>query len=495
MRNILSLMDFIDSPNNIIFELSKKFKSKNAIYLIEEYLTTHSEIIDGTNYIKVSRYPKINLYETKKNVNFDKEILIYRKSINKVLKRFASQIGLVSPLDYDRALQSLTKTSNELIYNFEINIILFNDYPHTPLEIVIFYLAKLMDLKVYFLFPIPRINKFEERFILLNDFSRLTSAFWEEYDSLSNLDKMEISELPQDLLNYYAEYNENIKKNKFYFGNKTSKYKLITRYIRRIPINLKEHGLINSIKKAKIRLGYILPINAFYRFLVLKYAEKLAIKHSQTYKEKFVFFPLHFQPEATTIPWGNIYSDQLYAITEISKNLPRGYFLYIKEHPAYWARNYFESFGMYRSRGFYKKISEFENVKIVSHTIPSYEIIDKSECVITVTGTIAWECFYKSVPCVVLGDIYYKDLPTSSSPDQFDNDMSLTLENALAKKGNDYSQDFKKFLFAFNKISILTENPIKQNHSWNKPFLSSNEESDYSSTNKIKADFIYNQLK
>jgi hypothetical protein len=228
---------------------------------------------------------------------------------------------------------------------------------------------------------------------------------------------------------------------------------------------------------------------------VLNYAEKISIKNPKVDEDSFLFFPLHFQPEANTIPWGNIYSDQLFTIIELSNNLPEGYILYVKEHPTYWTLNHIENFELYRSKDFYKKIIQLHNVRLISHKIPSYELIEKAKCTITVTGTIAWESFYKSLPCIVLGDIYYKEFPTSVSPDNFNYDLSLTIKEAISRNGNDYSLEFKKFLITFDKTTLLTNNPLAINHDWDRPYLKKEEEYQYSSTNKIKADFIFNQLK
>lgn len=49
--------------------------------------------------------------------------------------------------------------------------------------------------------------------------------------------------------------------------------------------------------------------------------------------EKFIYVPLHMQPELTTCPLGGQFADQLLMVRMLSAHLPKGYRLYVKEHP------------------------------------------------------------------------------------------------------------------------------------------------------------------
>lgn len=494
MKNILSILDFIDNKHNIIFTLGNLLQANIAVYLIEEYIPNESTVIDNTTYIKMSRYPHISLSGNIVDSHLFQSFDIYTEAINKVLKRFANQLGLKNPTHFEEALKSLIITSKDLIKGNDVNLIIFNDFPHTPLEIVVFYLAKIMAVDTYFLFPIPRINIHEERFILTKDFNGLSENFWNEYESILNNSNYNMDNLPEDLQNYFKEYTGNIKTNKYYFGAKTPKLELIQRYISRLPINIKRYGLLDSFSRSFKRLKYIIPVHTFERYRVLKYYERLSEGISQSSEANYFYFPLHYQPEANTIPWGNKYSDQYLVIEQISKNLPKGYFLYVKEHPTYWTLNHIENFSLYRSRLFYKKIAALDNVKLISYKIPSHEIFENTVCVITITGTIAWESFFKGVPCIVLGDIYYKEFPTSITPEKFNNDMSKVVDYAINKGIKDYSNEFLSFLWALENTTVSTINPIAINHSWDSPYLMKEEEILYAKENKKKAEYIKTEL-
>ena len=54
----------------------------------------------------------------------------------------------------------------------------------------------------------------------------------------------------------------------------------------------------------------------------------------------YVYFPLSYQPEATTLAFGDEWDDQLLAIEKISKIIPEKWKILVKEHPYQWEGAY-----------------------------------------------------------------------------------------------------------------------------------------------------------
>ena len=51
-------------------------------------------------------------------------------------------------------------------------------------------------------------------------------------------------------------------------------------------------------------------------------------------KNKYVYYPLHLNPETSTLLKGNDFMNQAFLVELISKNIPSNCKLYVKEHPA-----------------------------------------------------------------------------------------------------------------------------------------------------------------
>ena len=134
----------------------------------------------------------------------------------------------------------------------------------------------------------------------------------------------------------------------------------------------------------------------------------LRSKKAQTYfqkadlSKKFVYFPLHMQPEATTIVCAQKYEKQLYFIDSLVKSLPADTMLYVKEH---------YSFLGIRDNSFYEQLKFYPNVVLIDPWEDSIQLIEKSQCVATLTGTAGQEAMLLRHPVFMSGDIIYKGAP------------------------------------------------------------------------------------
>ncbi|MFA5878105.1 MAG: hypothetical protein WC845_01940 [Candidatus Staskawiczbacteria bacterium] len=138
----------------------------------------------------------------------------------------------------------------------------------------------------------------------------------------------------------------------------------------------------------------------------------------------FFFFPLQYQPEASTSVYATYYCDQLSTIRNIAFALPFPYRLYVKEHPA--------SVGL-RPRSFYKKIKKLPNVVLISPQEDTERIVKSSSGVITITSTIGMEAILAGKPAYVLGNMFYSYHPLCRSPKNFE-ELKEKIEEDLVKK-------------------------------------------------------------
>ena len=155
----------------------------------------------------------------------------------------------------------------------------------------------------------------------------------------------------------------------------------------------------------------------------LRYINYLRIKkyyNKADLSKKFAYFPLHFQPEATTIVCAQKYEKQLFYIDQIAKSLPADTILYVKEHYSYVG---------HRNLNFYKEIKNYSNVLLIDPWEKSKDLIMHCQVVITLTGTAGWEGFILGKPVIICGNMFYDNAPNIIHLEDIYNNYIQSLNN------------------------------------------------------------------
>lgn len=113
--------------------------------------------------------------------------------------------------------------------------------------------------------------------------------------------------------------------------------------------------------------------------------------------EPFFLFPLHFQPEATTLVQAPLYVDQLALIRDIAQSLPAGHRLYVKEHVSSRGR---------RPLGFYEAIRAIPAARLLGPDEDTWSLIRNAAAVTVITGTVGWEGLLFGKPVITFGDVF-----------------------------------------------------------------------------------------
>jgi capsule polysaccharide modification protein KpsS len=200
--------------------------------------------------------------------------------------------------------------------------------------------------------------------------------------------------------------------------------------------------------------------------------------------KNYLYFPLHFQPEASTIALANDYIDQANAIEKLHNKLPKGFKIILKEHPAQNHTNFL------RSDFFYKRIKNMKNVLFTNVNDGSLKIINNCKAVATITGTAGWEALKSKKPVITFGLAWYNCLDYAfkwnekidiekicnirvnqqkleKSIVELTKYMADGLDSLLHRDAFDFTSDFKKEKYNFNKeIPIIAKsiNKIINNH-------------------------------
>jgi hypothetical protein len=121
----------------------------------------------------------------------------------------------------------------------------------------------------------------------------------------------------------------------------------------------------------------------------------------------YVVFLMHYQPEESTIPRGGVFSQQLNAIVKLRALLPAGVRLLVKENRATFRAPIALAIGV-RNREMYRAIAGLPQTHLVPLEHNTFDLIDGSLAVATITGTAGLEALCRGRKVIIFGDANYK---------------------------------------------------------------------------------------
>lgn len=175
------------------------------------------------------------------------------------------------------------------------------------------------------------------------------------------------------------------------------------------------------------------------------------IAHSRLYSfyweeprrdERYVLFPLHYQPEASTSVRAPFFMDQCSLAENIARALPAGYRLYVKEHSAGLGR---------RSYSEFRRLRRIPSVRLINPSLDSGELLKNAACVAVITGTMGWEALVHRVPVVTFGRVFFEacaSVHRAGAPDEYPS----VLRRALATRPD--RRDVEDFTAALLRTSF-----------------------------------------
>jgi len=171
---------------------------------------------------------------------------------------------------------------------------------------------------------------------------------------------------------------------------------------------------------------------------------------------RYILVALHYQPEETSCPTGAFYADQALIIQLLWQSLPKGLDIVVKEHKTQFYTQYESASG--RDLAFYRRISEIDkNIKFVSEDFDPFNLIDKAQATVTISGTIGWESAIRGTPAIVFGRAWYESMPRVLKVKTKD-DLVKALSQIEELKGKDLHDD----ILAYH--AALEDNFVKALH-------------------------------
>ena len=262
------------------------------------------------------------------------------------------------------------------------------------------------------------------------------------------MDKNAVSEILKESI-YAHELDENYRAGKLreseifdfkfsYWSYFLMIFKFLVYPLIRINLHSKDLFFLDEFKRRLKNKFNLTPLNKINEFLNDISCEINA-------DEMFIYFPLHMQPEATTMPLGGKYADQLLAIKMLSNTIPDNWKIYVKEHPNQKVE--------FRGIDFYKKLSEIKHVNILKSNISTFDLLSKCIAVSTITGVAGWEGVVLGKNCLLFGNTLFDKCPGVLKINTFE-DCKSSID--IVEKGTQKPKlkDVKLYLKALENISV-----------------------------------------
>lgn len=168
-------------------------------------------------------------------------------------------------------------------------------------------------------------------------------------------------------------------------------------------------------------------------------------------EKPFVYFPLGFQPERTTSPQGGVYHDQILVAKTLAAALPKGWELYVKEHPSQWWLRTKTRYSSARYPGYYERIASIPKTRVIPIETDSHMLINHARAVATVTGTAGWEAALRGKRSLVFGYPWYLPCPLITRVRSV-KDCRAALQTA--NETQDINQETLRFLKSLEEASL-----------------------------------------
>ncbi len=156
--------------------------------------------------------------------------------------------------------------------------------------------------------------------------------------------------------------------------------------------------------KDPIKIGALHHSRKFLiKRLYWKYLSKNFFKYDSLREEKFVYFPFYSGNETSYLVDDYYWAlNQESLIAEAAASLPSGFYLYTKEHPT--NPGYFSFWQL-------KKLRQQGRIRVLHPSYSSQNLIEHSQAVVVVQGTVGWEALLSQKPVVSLGSSFFSYCP------------------------------------------------------------------------------------
>ncbi|MDC0969267.1 hypothetical protein OAS37_02240 [Alphaproteobacteria bacterium] len=358
----------------------------------------------------------------------------------------------------------------------DITSIIFCNVPHMPWDIVLFYYAKLINVKTIVLRKTgiggylyidedfrPHKSKFTHRYV--------TSQTFKTQNNIKDLSIIDLQKMnfTQGMVSGMWKLDVSYPKRVIKFIAKLLKLKNFLTTLRILISTKPSMPLYASQKTKQVSTfgAYRYFSWANFLFVHFKFQSKMK-KISNYYKsiclkglpnKKFVYVALHFQPERSTNPEGSHFDEQALMLKIISQSIPEDWCIIVKEHPKQFM---YDLRSMHaRNIELYKIINKLKNLYFIGQGFVQSELIEKSVITASVAGSVGWESLLKRKPTLVFSQNWH----TSCEASKYVYDLSST-KSAIREYIKMSPDKVERVLLKFvkNISPFLINGALNKNH-------------------------------
>ncbi len=385
--DILFVSNYSDSLNSVLNEVAENL-DKDIKYKILSYRKTniknsisYEEFIEN-NFDYINNYSVNELQNRYKNVNFMRAVIAERNISNYY---FGIEKTLGNKNFSYKEIEFLIKSYTLFLEQYFLNSkIIFGGYADNFISTLTYLLSEHFNKECLSFHPHWIVDN---KTCYINEGIRCTPVKNYITKKDSNVEEKKKEHIKNyDNKTHFKEYTKkrkDVKKGLFgiispnIFDGEKLKFMLFGYESR----NKKIKKFMN-IDKPSIYNKILANLTRAYNKLILTCAKGFIEANNIEENLKIIYFPLQIQPEASTSSRAPYFMNQLEVIFNISKSLPLGYTLIVKEHPM--------GYGM-RGLSFYKKINSLNNVILLTSSFSGKDLIKKSELIIGFGGTTLFE--------------------------------------------------------------------------------------------------------
>ena len=257
-----------------------------------------------------------------------------------------------------------------------------------------------------------------------------------------------------DLNSYHQKFNKTFETKNFLKKFQSSKISLLKAffvYIFSDNNNLKTHYTYFGRNKINVLSNFL--ANSWKSKTRKNFIDK-NLKMDVILDQKYIYFPLHMEPERTLLIDAPFHTNQLDIIKNLAKSIPINYKLFVKEHPSMAHREW-------RDVSFYKEILSLPNVVLIHPSFPSDDLIKQSSLVIAITGTASFDAIFYNIPSITLTKTDFSSLDFVTHCDSWDKLPNLIKKSLIQKIDKKMLSPYLHFIeqhcFDFEMYPFLQE--------------------------------------